>query len=569
MDKELEQQAIQTFATVPEIYQQAFREAGADFPDELVGKIKKDPNQAVSILESDKNLKSAVINIYKQNKDAILQYMQQNSSMFREGGKFDYLMRLQAGGVLINKNSINKTKILNQRNLKDLAQEQIDAFPIKNVVDDENGITFGELEGYGGKATPNKVFAILPPKYSIPTQNGFLGFGRFRDDFVNHDGGIPTTIHSGVRMQEGGRLTRKQMYEQSNTNKSFNRSQTNKAYRNARRAGLSRDAAMQAVIGQPTIEETTATIERPTLINEVSAPVGQAVASQETISARPTRNYDNVDFGSFNFGDAFNKARGYGLNEFTWNGNRYTTNLAIPALGPDGKNYSIADTLLQNRNISAPDWWISKQWEPATVLSGNGVNPWPAIHAREINPPLKREGGKLSKENEVNKKYIKDSEKAGQEASKKMTDLKNKHKAELKRIRKGQDGLKTYIQRKYDEASGPIRRGWNNFRQSAPGQVMIGLLPVQTNTITTDENGKQMYAASPMFGGAKQAPYQWLPSKSYIQSAKMRGTSMDDFLFNLKRNPKNVFKGKGKIKLNPAKEEVEEVVSKIYGEPIL
>ena len=106
MDKELEQQAIQTFATVPEIYQQAFREAGADFPDELVGEIKKDPNQAVSILESNKNLKSAVINIYKQNKDAILQYMQQNTSMFREGGKFDYLKKLREGGRLTRKQAL-------------------------------------------------------------------------------------------------------------------------------------------------------------------------------------------------------------------------------------------------------------------------------------------------------------------------------------------------------------------------------------------------------------------------------------------------------------------------------
>ena len=334
MDKELEQ-AVQTFGMVPEFYQKAFQDAGAEFPDELVKAIKADPNKAEELVSSDKGLMKAVLTIFKSNKDAIAKYIQEQSgSMFKRGGKFDYLMKLQVGG----------------------------------------------------------------------------------------------------------RLTRKQMYEQSSANKGFNRSQANKAYQNARRAGLSRDAAMRAVIGQPAIEETTTTIERPTLINEVSTPVGQVIASQETISARPTRNYDNVDFGSFNFSDAFNKARGYGLNEFTWNGNRYATNLAIPALGLDGKNYSIADTLLQTGNISAPDWWIAKQWEPATVLSGNGVNPWPAIHAREIHPPLKREGGKLSKENEANKKYIEASEKAGQEASKKMTDLKNKHTAELKRVRKGQEG---------------------------------------------------------------------------------------------------------------------------------
>jgi hypothetical protein len=124
-------------------------------------------------------------------------------------------------------------------------------------------------------------------------------------------------IDKTKQLQEGGRLKRKDMFNQASANRGFTKQQVNKAYRNARRAGLNRDAAMRAVIGQPTIEEATTTIERPTLINEVSVPVGQAIASQEIISARPTRNYDNVDFGSFNFSDAFNKARGYGLKEFT------------------------------------------------------------------------------------------------------------------------------------------------------------------------------------------------------------------------------------------------------------
>lgn len=335
MDKELEQQAIQTFATVPEIYQQAFREAGADFPDELVGEIKKDPNQAISLLESNKDLKSAVVNIYKQNKDAILQYMQQNTSMFREGGKFDYLNKLQ----------------------------------------------------------------------------------------------------------KGGQISRKEMFEQAKINKGLNRSQAKKAYRNSRRAGLDRDAARLAVVGETPAVEESAILERPNLINNVSAPIkvsppiDNLIVQREVITERPTTDYSNIDFGVFNFNDAFGRASKAGLKEFTWNGKKFTTNRALPALGPDGKNYSIGDTLLQNGNVSAPDWWISKQFEPTTVLSGNGINPWPTIHAREIHPPLKREGGKLSKENEANKKYIKASEKAGQEASKKMSDLKNKHKAKLKKIK--------------------------------------------------------------------------------------------------------------------------------------
>lgn len=425
MNNELEQQAIETFAAVPEIYQQAFRDAGADFPDKLVEEIKKDPNQAVNLVNSDKNLKSAVISIFKSNKEAILNAVQQMSSMFKDGGKFDYLNKLQ----------------------------------------------------------------------------------------------------------QGGQLTRKQAFDEAQKNRGFNRSQVRTAYRNARNAGLDKQAALAAIIGQP--QEIEA-VERPTLIDKIAAPIDRLTTQSETISTRPTTNYDNVDFGVFSFNDAFGRAREYGLNEFTWNGKRYTTNLAIPALGPDGKNYSIADTLLQNGNISAPDWWISKQWEPATVLSGNGVNPWPAIHAREINPPLKREGGKLSKENEVNKKYIKDSEKAGAKASKEMSDLKAKHEAELKRIRKGQEGLKTYVKRKYNEAAGPIHRGWNNFKQSAPGQVMGALLPVQTNMISTDETGNQMYAASPMFGG---------PGKS----GRMLDADIDKLYINMDNSLKGLFKDLEKV----------------------
>ena len=185
-----------------------------------------------------------------------------------------------------------------------------------------------------------------------------------------------------------------------------------------------------------TVQTESPTVQRPSLIDSITAPGDRATTSPETISARPTTNYNNVDFGVFNFGEAFNRASNAGLNEFIWNGKKYTTQRAIPAPGPDGRNYSIADTLLSNSNITPTDWWISKQWEIPTATT-IGVNPWPAIHAQERNEYVTRrkQGGKVEKENEVNKKYIKDSEKAGKEASKKMTDLKNRHKAELKKIK--------------------------------------------------------------------------------------------------------------------------------------
>lgn len=272
MDKELEQQAIQTFATVPEIYQQAFREAGADFPDELVGEIKKDPNQAVSILESNKNLKSAVINIYKQNKDAILQYMQQNISMFREGGKFDYLKKLQGGGT---------------------SPEA--SFKVENRSTDK-------------KARRSARRNTRP----VP------------------DSGRATNRQVGASVSDTGN---QYVYE-------------------------------KALVGNPgfgTTTETYATItpQRDTILNQTF----------------PTNS---------------------GIIERT-----YTTGMP---------EYDAVMDRLRKTGVFNALKFYNEGWK--------------------FN-----EGGKLSKENEANKKYIKASEKAGQQASKKMSDLKNKHKAELKKIK--------------------------------------------------------------------------------------------------------------------------------------
>lgn len=100
MDKELEQ-AVQTFGMVPEFYQKAFQDAGAEFPDELVEAIKADPNKAGELVSSDEGLMKAVLTIFKSNKDAIAKYIQEQSgSVFKKGGKFDYLMKLQTGGSL-------------------------------------------------------------------------------------------------------------------------------------------------------------------------------------------------------------------------------------------------------------------------------------------------------------------------------------------------------------------------------------------------------------------------------------------------------------------------------------
>ncbi len=91
-----ELQAIQTFSAVPEVYQQIFKDAGADFPDELVAAIKESPEQAEKILNSDKSLKDGVISIFKSNKNRILSALQ---GMFKKGGKLEQgLLKFATGG---------------------------------------------------------------------------------------------------------------------------------------------------------------------------------------------------------------------------------------------------------------------------------------------------------------------------------------------------------------------------------------------------------------------------------------------------------------------------------------
>ena len=66
----------------------------------------------------------------------------------------------------------------------------------------------------------------------------------------------------------------------------------------------------------------------------------------------------------------------------------------------------------------------------------NRRNRYAGISAAWNRVKYQKDGGKLAKENEVNKKYIKDSEKAGAKASKEMSDLKAKHKKDIAKLKK-------------------------------------------------------------------------------------------------------------------------------------
>ena len=110
-DNQLVQMATQTFCLVPEIYQQAFIDAGADFPDELVAQIKEDPEQAVTLLKNDTELQKAVIDIFSSNQEAIMQAAQEKASqqqMFKAGGKLEQGLQMFQAGGLTRRQAIDK-----------------------------------------------------------------------------------------------------------------------------------------------------------------------------------------------------------------------------------------------------------------------------------------------------------------------------------------------------------------------------------------------------------------------------------------------------------------------------
>ena len=88
MNEELVQNAVKTFCVVPEVYQQVFKQMGADFPDELVNAIKASPNEAVKMVESNENLLNGIVQVYQKYKEQI----DEQASMFKTNGKLNYLV---------------------------------------------------------------------------------------------------------------------------------------------------------------------------------------------------------------------------------------------------------------------------------------------------------------------------------------------------------------------------------------------------------------------------------------------------------------------------------------------
>lgn len=151
---------------------------------------------------------------------------------------------------------------------------------------------------------------------------------RFRP-FVEY--GIPAK-------QEGGELSRKDMFARANENRGFSRANTRIAYLNAKnglrnnsdlRGKALRQAARRMVVGEPVVEEPI-TREPIGELKSISVPV-EATTTFSTKLAGPTTfgmTQEGLDNMSFN--DAFAAARREGNSRFIWRGKAYTTELATP-----------------------------------------------------------------------------------------------------------------------------------------------------------------------------------------------------------------------------------------------
>ena len=97
MDKELEQQAIATFVQQPEVYAEFLNNNGQDGSQIPVDEIKQNPDTYIDAFQKDKKFHDTVIGLFQ----AIVK-SQNNGSVFKNGGKFDYLKKLQHGGDIVD-----------------------------------------------------------------------------------------------------------------------------------------------------------------------------------------------------------------------------------------------------------------------------------------------------------------------------------------------------------------------------------------------------------------------------------------------------------------------------------
>ena len=199
--------AMQTFCIVPEIYQQAFQQAGADFPDELVQQVKEDPQGAMNMLAKDDQLTSAVVQIFEGNQEAIMQAAQQAAQqqpMFKKGGKLEQgLQKFQNGGATRRQaiaaamaaNNFNRAQarraLANMRNAGLTNEDFIAAMaPKTSVLDEvqiaEEPIVIDNAPIVMQEATLPEIQRLAVPTRRVAVRNGS---GLTRNDSIS-----PSTV---------------------------------------------------------------------------------------------------------------------------------------------------------------------------------------------------------------------------------------------------------------------------------------------------------------------------------------------------------------------------------------
>lgn len=420
MANNLKEQAIQTFCIVPEIYQQAFQEAGADFPDELVQQIKEDPQGAMNMLAKDEQLTNAVVQIFQGNQETIMQAVQQASqqSMFKKGGKLEQgLQKFQSGGSLTRKQArelaavtkgfnneqfdtamINAKNALRQSGLRGRALREAARWSIigspSNAVQNEE-FTIEDLpteEIYDRPITfaPENLF-VEKIKTSKPVGAGSI-YNTLASDMLTRIGSTPSnSVSPSTTYQPTTSFTGKNPLD-AQLNDANLRSQERERIRQER-------------------------------INNSVSPSTEALQKGGSFTRVIKAVGDTLDTKKYNYSTQTRQTK------------------------PDGSIiYSV-----ETRNYS------DKYYDPTkTIPSGfrrfinGGMKPvpseikenWDEIlknHAGEITIDKTKsrlqKGGSLMKKEKINNKYFSKLEKSGRKSSKEMEDLSQARKAELKKVK--------------------------------------------------------------------------------------------------------------------------------------
>lgn len=297
--------------------------------------------KAVSTYANRKGISvdAAVSELNKMSKEEINNIFNK-MKLFKDGGKLDYLLCLKKGGHV--KDCGCGGKVDRKAEGGDIRDEIKWKKPTINGSDTtsvgynplgqkfvakgtKNGRSLQRITSTGGSGQPQ----ITNWKQNLNLWDMITGVNQMSaDQYV--------MLNPVLKQQEGGELSRDDMFKNAADNRRMSKRQARKAYRNAKyslrmygpenlRGSELRQAARHAFdLNEPIVN-------LPDIVIDENVPV---INDQITFEAKPlTANYN---FNGFSFNKAFGDARKLGLKIFNWRGADYTTELAKP----DGKNKS-------------------------------------------------------------------------------------------------------------------------------------------------------------------------------------------------------------------------------------